>query len=196
MPTGYTAAVQSGDVTEFKDFALSCARAFGALITMRDDPMDADIPDEFAPDPYYANALAEAKASLAKLNAMSEDEIVLEAQRSNDDALKSHADYLAEKAEARSRYEVMLAKVRKWEPPTHDHDGLKKFMIEQLLTSIDCDCSTTYLVEPKPMTPTEWLNARREDLTRRIASSEKSHAEEAERCANRTVWVKALRASL
>ena len=35
MPTGYTAAVCSGEITEIKDFALSCARAFGALITMR-----------------------------------------------------------------------------------------------------------------------------------------------------------------
>lgn len=37
MPTGYTASVQEGKVTEFRDFAMECARAFGALVMMRDE---------------------------------------------------------------------------------------------------------------------------------------------------------------
>lgn len=49
MPTGYTAAVEDGTITEFDDFAWQCARAFGALIMMRDDPMSAPIPQKFEP---------------------------------------------------------------------------------------------------------------------------------------------------
>lgn len=47
MPTGYTADVQSGKVTDFAEYAMNCARAFGALVLMRDDPSDADIPERF-----------------------------------------------------------------------------------------------------------------------------------------------------
>lgn len=59
MPTGYTHGVQDGTVTEFRDFALICARAFGATILMRDDPMDAPIPDEFQSSTYHLDRLKE-----------------------------------------------------------------------------------------------------------------------------------------
>lgn len=37
----------------FNEFALSCSRAFGALIQMRDDPINADIPEEIKYDLYH-----------------------------------------------------------------------------------------------------------------------------------------------
>lgn len=43
MPTGYTADLMEKGM-EFKPFVLQCARAFGALITMRDDSLDAPSP--------------------------------------------------------------------------------------------------------------------------------------------------------
>jgi hypothetical protein len=49
MPTGYTAAVADGTITEFPDFAMQCARAFGTLVLMRDEPQDAAIPEKFEP---------------------------------------------------------------------------------------------------------------------------------------------------
>ena len=36
MPTGYTDKIKDG--ITFKEYAMGCARAFGALITMRDNP--------------------------------------------------------------------------------------------------------------------------------------------------------------
>jgi len=45
MPTGYTCQVQDGMITEFKEFALLCARNFGACITLRDEPLSPDIPE-------------------------------------------------------------------------------------------------------------------------------------------------------
>lgn len=36
MPSGYTAGVGNGSVVEFGDYAWRCARAFDALVTMRD----------------------------------------------------------------------------------------------------------------------------------------------------------------
>ena len=59
MPTGYTSKIADG--IGFKDFALSCARAFGACIEMRDDPSDKPIPNEFKPNDYHKKRMAAAK---------------------------------------------------------------------------------------------------------------------------------------
>jgi hypothetical protein len=40
VATRYTIGVQDGSIKDFKTFALRCARAFGAGIMQRDDPMD------------------------------------------------------------------------------------------------------------------------------------------------------------
>ena len=53
MPTGYTAYVQDGVITEFADFAMKCARAFGALIDMRDESLDAEIRVQREPNTEY-----------------------------------------------------------------------------------------------------------------------------------------------
>ena len=45
MPSGYTEGVASGKVTEFKEYALLCARAFGACISLRDEPLSLEIPE-------------------------------------------------------------------------------------------------------------------------------------------------------
>ena len=195
MPTGYTADVSSGKITDFSDFAMQCARAFGALITMRDEPHSTPIPEEFAPDNYYRNSLVEAQSDLAELDAMDSDAIHAGAAKANDVALQSYRDYLKEKTEIRNRYETMLSKVAGWTPPSSDHQELKVFMINQLRESIRCDCNYA-LGEPQLYTATEWLNNRREYLRRNITHRTEALAKECERAATRTAWVKALRTSL
>ena len=59
MPTGYTYPVADGTITEFSKFALNCSRAFGVLMHMRDEPIDAPIPDKIEPTSYYKNQLDE-----------------------------------------------------------------------------------------------------------------------------------------
>ena len=46
MPTGYTVALYEGKDVTFEDFVMGCSRAFGALISLRDEP-NAPIPEEF-----------------------------------------------------------------------------------------------------------------------------------------------------
>ena len=36
MPTGYTHELHEGEEISFEKFVMSCARAFGALVLMRD----------------------------------------------------------------------------------------------------------------------------------------------------------------
>ena len=73
MPTGYTADVADGKITEFTEYALQCARAFGACIMLRDDPVSSEIP-EFEPSDYSAKELAEAEKDLSQFLAMNESQ--------------------------------------------------------------------------------------------------------------------------
>lgn len=194
MPTGYTADVGEGKVTDFSTFALTCARAFGALILMRDDPLDAPIPDEFKPSEHYAERVAEARKDLAALELLSDVEIRECADRDYAKAMKSWRDCCDEKNVTRARYKAMLVQVRDWTPPTPDHEGLRDFMLTQLTESIQWDC--TIYDEPKRQTADEWLASRRQCLERDVAYYAQSEAEEIERAAQRTKWVRALRESL
>lgn len=197
MPTGYTADVQSGKVSEFKDFALQCARAFGALITMRDDPMDAPIPDEFKPSDYYADSLKTSQARIAELEAMTPAQVEAAAQQAFKEATREKARWLAEKSEERGRYEAMIAKVNAWTPPTDDHVGLKAFMIEQLRDSIKFDCGDgSYWSEPKSMTGAEWLATEMKRARERLSYDKQHIADERKRAEDRTAWVRALKQSL
>ena len=51
MPTGYTSKIKD-DIT-FEQYAMGCARAFDALIDMRDEASDALIPEELTPSNYH-----------------------------------------------------------------------------------------------------------------------------------------------
>src|ERR1022692_3329241 len=131
MPTGYTADVVDGKVTEFRDFALCCARAFSALIMMRDEPSSTPIPAEIAPDTsYYDGRIVEAEAALAILDSMTEAQASAAAQAAHEKAVAYRTKYLAGKGAAVARINSMLEKVRAWKNP-HDHERMKSFMIDQ-----------------------------------------------------------------
>lgn len=194
MPTGYTAPIKEG--ISFEEFVWGCARSFGALILMRDDPTDAPIP-EFKPSEYHANALVEARAELARLNAMTSEEADAE-------ALREHANFVAERGrwqkdsdELRSKYEAMLAAAKAWKPPTANHAGLKEFMVSQIEESIRFDChdySTD--MQSKPQSGEEWLSERIGQATDRIGRYAKENEEEIARANSRNSWVKQLHASV
>lgn len=193
MPTGYTAAIVDGKITEFPDFALSCARAFGALIMMRDDPADAPIPEEFKPSDYSEKRLAESRARLAEIQAMTVEQVETAAQSAYDEVLASHNKYEAQEELAEQRLEAMLEKVTAWSPPTAEHVGLKDFMIEQ----INVSRRGTYRSKPpEQMTGADWQRAQIETLHKDIAYHAGEQAKEIERARGRTEWVKVLRASL
>lgn len=192
MPTGYTAAVVDGRVTEFPAFAMSCARAFGALVTMRDDPSDAVIPDEIVPSPYYANRLEGLQVRLKELKGLTPEQVETAASEAHEKACQCYADSERERLEANARIEAMSAKVSAWEPPSPDHQEMKSFMLQQLSISI----SDSYSKPPEKLLAWEWLAREVSQTLNEINSSIKHHAEEVERAQGRTQWIKQLRASL
>lgn len=196
MPTGYTADIKDG--ITFQTFAMNCARAFGACVTLRDERGGgAAIPDAFAPSDYHLKELGKARADFAALDEMTPAQCEREAAKTFDAAETRRIMGLKEMADQRAAYEAMLAKVNAWTPPTSDHAGLKRFMAEQITESIRFDCSGTYYDTPTVrMTGEQWKANRAASLARDIAYHKREHAAEVKRVADRTEWVKALRSSL
>lgn len=194
MPTGYTCNVVDGKVTEFKDFALQCARAFGALITMRDDSFDAPIPDEIKPETdYYDKHIAADMKRMGVIQAMTNAEADVAAAIEHQEALQGRATYLATKDAEAARLNAMLAKVRAWEPPTPDHADIKRFMIDQLTISMPGQYTPSI---PVMLDGVTWRKQRLDDLAASVVRNKQEREKEIERSSKRTEWIKNLRASL
>jgi hypothetical protein len=193
MPTGYTADVGDGKVTDFAEFAMTCARAFGALVTLRDSP-DAEIPDRFEPSDYHTEKLVEAKVRGAELERMPDWQADAAADAAYRAATNRWREHERKVYETKQRYEDMLLQVHHWDPPTDDHRGLKKFMIEQLQDSITFDCSS--LPVPQRQTGEEWRSHELERVSWDLTYHEEQLAKEIERAEERTRWVRELRESL
>lgn len=194
MPTGYTACIEKG--VTFEQYALGCARAFGALVMMRDEPADAPIPEKFEPSDWHLKALTEAQERLKSLDGLSVEAAQICADSDHREALKKREEQIAEKAELRRKYEDMLTTVRAWTPPTPEHKEFKKFMDEQIVMSMDSDCRVYPEEAPDPLTGRQWLDAEVESARRDIAYHTKEHAKEVERSKGRTEWVRQLREAL
>lgn len=194
MPTGYTAAVKDG--ISFEQFTWDCARAFGALIEMREEPPGTPIPEAFEPSGYYAQSLASAISHLAALKAMNADEASAAAVAEHAAATTRAAERLAAAQSLRNKYSEMLAKVVKWQPPTPDHQGLKDFMAEQLRQSIDFDCATGSSEQPPLLDGPAWLTEAIAVAEQRVKYHRKAQADEVARIQQRNSWIKALRESV
>jgi hypothetical protein len=194
MPTGYTAAIKDG--ISFEKFVWTCARAFGALVNMRDDSMDAPIPQEFTPSPYYAESLARAQAELTRLKAMTTREISAACAADFAQAVKHNGERIAQANELRDKYAAMLAKVQAWTPPTPEHEGMKTFMADQITGSIRFDCGTDYYTAPEKQTPEQWHAEQIAAAIKDVRYHEKSLADENQRTAERNAWLAALRESV
>ena len=195
MPTGYTTAIYEGKEQSVEDFILRCARAMGACIMQRDDPFD-DPPKKQYPCDYNAKRLIEAKQELDRLQAMSESQINEEARKERKDKIDERIKHDKIALELRGRYQNMLYAVEGWQPPTPDHKGLKEFMIEQLKTSINFDCSTGWPEIPPVITAEEWRQKKIQQTIRDIAYHTKENQKEIERTKGRNRWISQLYVSL
>ena len=193
MPTGYTAQIADG--ITFKQYALSCARAFGALILMRDDPSDAPIPERFEPSNWNAQRLQEASDRLAQLRLMSPADADAAARAEHAKAVEDYDKRAEERSQLRKKYEAMLEQVVAWKAPTADHVEYKSFMEKQIRESIDWDCRE-YSDRPSLQAGTEWIATAMAKAERDIAYHTKEDAAERTRTEGRNSWIKALRDSL
>lgn len=196
MPSGYTDKVQKGEVTDFVEFAMTCARAFGACVMLRDEPLSSDIPEQEV-DKYYLNRIEELKKELHWLEMATEEEVEAKAEEDYESQLRRREEALREGNESRERYEAMLEKAKAYMPPTQDHENLRRFMIEQLEQSIEWDCNNDYWKEePVKLTGAQYYRQREKKLIEDIAYCEAKHVEEISRTESRNLWLRQLKESL
>jgi hypothetical protein len=195
MPTGYTAALYEGKPTTFEEFMLNAARAMGAAIMQRDDA-PGPIKEASEASSYHKAALENANSKLTMLINLS---VVEWTQREKDQ--REENDRQDREAEARvaaiqERYEAMLIQVEDWQPPTDEHEGLKKFMRDQLVESIGWDCSASPRPERPVADPVAFAKAEVARAARNVEYHAEKLAEDEERAASRSKWVRDLKASL
>ncbi len=191
MATGYTAIIGEKEDVSFREFALKCSRAFGALVEMRDEPMDAPIPSEFKPSSYHKDVFAKACKAFYGTIGMRNDEAERLANENYVSQLESHSEYIQKDKNLSVKYGGMLAKVAKWQSPSSDHDSYRDFMISQLEESLQHDCGYNHDA-PKKMTGAEYRSNLVESAKRDMDYHKKEFAEEVKRAKGRTKWVQDL----
>lgn len=194
MPTGYTAAIEESDIS-FHDFVLKCARAFGALVEMREEPLSAEIPDELKPSDYHLKNIKSGKEELTMIRGMLDSEYEESAKGEYLDEMARVEESLKKRNDLLIRYKKMLASVNAWVPPTPDHCGLKEFMIDQIRISMPLN-DEDYYKFPERIDGKQWRAKQIERISRSIAYHEKEYASELARVADRNRWIKDLRESL
>lgn len=196
MPTGYTASVVDGKITDFNQFALQCARAFGALIDMRDDPWDAPIPEELKPSDYNLKKLVELRERSAELQSMTAEQVRTACEKDYTEACASRAQSKARDQLENDRLDQIEKQVLAWQPPSANHAEMKTFMLYQIRISYhDIDFHETYGLVKK-RTPTDWLNEQLEKVQKDIGYHAAEYEKEIERTNSKNLWIKQLRESL
>ena len=194
MPTGYTHKIGEGQ--SFDDFIWGCARAMGALISMRDEPADAPIPKEIGSSDIYKKKAEELGEKITKLQLMTAEEILFTIDLENIER-KIEADKSKKRERALFKsYHDMKEKVSEWIPPTDGHVEFKDFMLQQINSSIKWDCGYSHeytLVEPDAKA---WYDKQFELLNEDWKYYIKKMDEEEERNKGKNLWVKQLRDSL
>lgn len=199
MPTAYTAILGESEDMTLKDFAMLCARNFGALMCMRDEPLSVPIPEKFEPNAHFKKNLDRAQKEYDDFMALSDAEKSAYLERTYTEMverLSKECEKSSEKKDVlRRRYNAMLLKVVKWKVPTPEHVNLREFMIKQIQDSIEWDCS-----EYTPHIPdkAKWCNIEGhiDMLKMSLEQAEKIYEKNLETTASRNKWLSDLRESL
>ena len=195
MATGYTVQIEEG--ITFKEFVLICARAFGACISMRDDPIGKEIPNEIVPSTYHLKEIESAKNKIQLLSNLSLIELTKEAKLKFKKDIDYYNESIKKNKELKEKYENMLCKINMWNPPTKDHVNLKEFMIKQIEDSIQFDCyAEKYMEKPILQTGKEWFAEQMELVKSDLQYHVKENEKEIKRCKERTKWIQDLKNSL
>ncbi len=193
MPTGYTHKIKDG--ITFEEYAMGCARAFGALYQLRDTP-SAPIPESIEPNSYHLNALKETLTEKEEFLDLNEEEL----QEQFDLHVKESIDFFhrvrRKQRELREKYEEKLDEIDIWNPP-EILEPLKKFMREQVESSIDFDCNI-YSYDDIPPNPkrVEWIDETMKQFERDIKYHSDHKEKELTKSKENNEWIKTLRESI
>lgn len=189
MPTCYTAIIEEGG--SFEEFVWGCARAFGALGMMREDPADAPIPKRVEPSPWHKTQAENTRKELDTFLMLSEEELASRYATYSEDQAAYIQGYKDRREELLKKYTQVHAQVAAWVPPTSDHRGLKDFMIQQISVSVPND-----YIEAEIPSYEEWIEERVRGLEQSLQYHQKQWEKEVKMTKEADKWLDALRESV
>lgn len=196
MPTGYTYKLIEEDLS-FNDFAFRCAHAMGACYSLRDEGLNAPIPEKFAPSDYHKETIRKCNDVVTNLEELIHRDA--HALADIDREIQQFNDLIDKDIREDKILAAMRKQVYDWCPPG-DYADLKKFMLEQIDLSMDSP-STYYQdriaeLEIAKETPIVYFQSMLNNAKDDLAQAEKSLRKEQVRCDLNTAWVRGLRTLL
>lgn len=197
MPTWYTGRVMDGKMTSTKDYILRCARAIDYLGFMRDEPMDAPIPETRPEDNYYQDLYEKAKKELSELLAMDGNDIHREAEKWRKDKIDQEKKFYEKTKLENSRLTEMTKKLEAWKPKHESINNLRYFAIEQLGISREPVDDIDYVIQKlQSISDEEWYEKQIKRLNRDIPYYKDMASKRKNDVATTNQWLKELRESL
>ncbi len=191
MPTGYTEIIErDGPEPTFRDFAIRCARGMGACVMQRDESLDV-APRHRELSDYHIKELAKASARWRELDGMTLAQAAVIASAEHEAMTREWRDGEEVRIALMARYARMRTAVVAWKAPTPVHEGLRRFMLEQ----IDL-CFIRPMEEPTPVDAAAWLLEQKRQAARDIAYHTEEQVKEVTRCTEANAWIDAMMASL
>ena len=196
MPTGYTYFIENGEITTGNEFLKRCTRAFGVAVEMRDEPLSVPTPRHFKPDPYYLKNYREAVAALEEVEKITPDEARREMQMNHRHELERYKDIIRKQESLNAKYEAIRKEIVDWIPPTEEHNGLKKFALDQIDISFD-DMSWYYDrleelnhdLDPSDEAVSAYISEQIEFAKEEVERTYKRYQEEIKRTEDRNKWI-------
>ena len=196
MPTGYTAHIEDGEITTGKEFLRLCTRAFGIAIDVKDEPLSTPTPNSFEPSPFYKESYDRALKKLEEVNKMTFDEAKIQMRADYEKRISDYKAYAERETAMNEKYAKVRKEVEEWIPPTEEHEGLKKFALEQIDM---CVTKQEYIDEYLEKSKEEfddsdeavqnYINDIVDYYQRDIERSYKSWQEELERTRSKNEWM-------
>lgn len=195
MASSFTCDIQKGQ--SFEDFVLKCAHHFD--VSMREKSLDEPF-EEIKPDNYYLNKKKTLLIKLKNLDFVLEKDVRIEQENYYNERIRKAKLSLNESKKLKKCYEKMLKDINQWIPPSENHTALKKFMIEQILESIEYDCETKYdklyLKEKFKFNFKEYIKKEKEYLINEIKECDRRYFIHVKECELRNRWIRELKNSL
>lgn len=196
MPTGYTAGIIDGEITTFQQFAKQCMRNFGATIHMRDDKHDAEYKPR-VPSDYYLKEIEKDKKKIKEANELSDKQLIARRKKQLNERKVYHTESIQKCKATLKVLQDMQIEIGKWNPPTPEHEGIKKFMAEQVQKTIEADCDTKYHDSGIIDADVELLSINADQIRQNMFMDgkkdleyhTKSYNEEVKRCEESNRWV-------
>ena len=197
MPTGYTAYILDDEVTTGKDFLKLCTRAFGVAINQRDEPLNVPTNERQEMNNHYRNRMNEAITNLKNIFEMNYDQMTFAMTQEHYEKVKRAKETVRRLEDENIKLIKVKDDVEKWQPPTEEHKGLKKFALEQIDMSMNSDSLVdVYIEDMNKVLDTskeavlEWYDEKLEDAMDELNNAYKWYKEEYKRIDSRNQWMK------